>query len=266
MRSATNSGTTVGDAGPVVAQRLVDLVADAQLGQPQRGGVPQREDLELELRVQIVGPLLQQPGEVADDLEHGLPPHFGGVGGDDRGDAQVGQQIGGGRGVDTGGDQAIGSGLDAARLRPAAACAVEPPAPLLMDVFGRVDQQREPAERPDQMELVGDRPTRERLGQPAEWAAAVAPVGHGALANVLDEGEHLVPRLFADHVAEQPPEQPDVGAEQLVLAGIAAGIVAATSVRPSGRGRRRHPPNVGAAAPERPPFTSRRSRYRRSRP
>ena len=91
---------------------------------------------------------------------------------------------------------------------------------LVVDVLGGVGEQRQPAERPDQMQLLVDRPVGEGVGQRVEGTASVAPGVDGAATHCLDEVENLVSGLFADDVAEDPAEQPDVGAEGGVLAEV----------------------------------------------
>ena len=90
----------------------------------------------------------------------------------------------------------------------------------MVHVLGRVRQQRQPPEGPDEVELVGDRTVGEGDGEAAERAAAVAPGIDGPLADALDECEHLGAGLVAHDLAEHPPEQPDVLAEGGVLPGL----------------------------------------------
>ena len=101
--------------------------------------------------------------------------------------------------------------------------AVEPASTFVVDVLGGVGQQRQPAERPDQVELVVDRPVRERVGQRVERTPPATAGVDGPAAHRLDEIEDLVTSLIADDVAEDPPEQMDVGAERRVLAESASG-------------------------------------------
>ena len=120
--------------------------------------------------------------------------------------------------VEPGAGEVVERRREAAELGARAVLAVEAAAPFVVDVLGRVGQQRQPAERPDQVELVVDRPVRERVGQRVERAAPVAPGVDGAAADRLDELEDLVAGLVAHDVAEHPPEQADVLAERGVLA------------------------------------------------
>ena len=95
-------------------------------------------------------------------------------------------------------------------------------AALVVDVLGRVGEQGQEAEGADQVELVVDRAVGERRPQLVERAAAVTPGVDGPPADLLDELEHLVAGLVADDLAEDAAEQPDVGAEGGVLAGLGA--------------------------------------------
>jgi hypothetical protein len=72
------------EAGVVVAQRLVDLVADPQLRQPQQRRLPERDDADRE-RLIDVGPLgvvVDQPRSVVE--QDRLAADLGRMGGDDR--------------------------------------------------------------------------------------------------------------------------------------------------------------------------------------
>ena len=126
-------------------------------------------------------------------------------------------------------------GTEAAELGVRAVLAVEAASTFVVDVFGGVGEQRQPAERPDQVELVVDRPVRERVGQRVERTAPATAGVDGPAAHRLDEVEDLVTSLIADDVAEDPPEQMDVGAERGVLARVGFGGLAIAS-----------PDNVGA--------------------
>jgi hypothetical protein len=145
------------------------------------------------------------------------------VGGDHRDDEQVADE---GRDpglVDAGGEQVVEGRRDAADLGMGAVGAVEAAPPLVVHVFGRVGEQREPAEGPDEMQLIGDRAVGERHGEPAERAASVAAGVDRPLAHALDERVHLLAGLLADDLPEHPPEQPDVLAEGGVLARVGSG-------------------------------------------
>ena len=79
----------------VVPQRLGDFIAGPQLGQPEQGGLPERQHLQFERRFprhQFLGihsraiALDQQLGDAALGVEDRLAAHFGGVRGEHRAD------------------------------------------------------------------------------------------------------------------------------------------------------------------------------------
>jgi hypothetical protein len=102
---------------------------------------------------------------------------------------------------------------------------MEPSSPFVMDVLRRVGEHGEPPERPDQVELLGDRPGREGAAKAGERAAAVTSRIDGASADVLDQVEHVVAGLGAQDVAKEATEQPDVVAERVILGARASGTV-----------------------------------------
>ena len=124
-------GTTSNRLARVVAQRLVDLVGDAQLGQPQHRGLPQRQDEHAEAVVELVAgracparPSVRaasSAGDVAEHVEHGLAADLGRVGGDHGHDEQVVDEAGGSPSASTpAGDEVVERRRDAADLRPRA--------------------------------------------------------------------------------------------------------------------------------------------------
>ncbi len=216
----------VEQAGRVVAQRLVDLVDDTQPREPHLGGLPQRQHGQFEaaidggtvrMLVGEPGAVGEQAGNVGEHVEDGLAPHLGRMGGDHRGDDELVDQPAHRVAVEAGALEVVEGGDEAAELRSRAVFVVEAAAPLVMDVLGGVGEERQPAERPDQVQLLVDRPLRQRRGQRVERAAPVTAGIDGAPPHGFDEVEHLVTGLVADDVAEDAPEQPDVGAEGLVL-------------------------------------------------
>ena len=88
----------------------------------------------------------------------------------------------------------------------------------MVDVLGGVGEERQPAERPDQVQLLVDRPLGSASASESSGLRPSAAGVDGVPPHRLDEVEHLVTGLVADDVAEDAPEQPDVGAEGLVLA------------------------------------------------
>jgi len=135
------------------------------------------------------------------------------VRGDHRADQGPGQLTGDDVGVEVRGVEQLEGGRQAALLRRRALDAVEPAAALVVQVLGEVGQQREVAERAD--DVVG-RPDVEGA-QPGGDVGAVdlrAAQPEGLHAGGLDEREDVVPRLLADDLAEDPAQQPDVLAQR----------------------------------------------------
>ena len=87
---------------------------------------------------------------------------------------------------------------------------MEAAAALAVEVLGGVGEQRQPPERPDQVELVVDVGVCEELGERGDRVVARPSALHGGPADVLDEVEHVVAGLLAQHVADEPAEQSDV--------------------------------------------------------
>ena len=213
----------------VVAQGFVDLVGDAQLGEAQDSGLPQREDVQGEPAVDVVDVDRavagrrsggQQAGHVAEHVEHGLAADLRRMGCDHRHDEQVVDQPLDRHGVDPTGGQVVHRRRQAAELRPRAVHPVVAAAAFVVDVLGGVRQGGQPAEGPDQVQLVVDRSPGELVVQRAERAPTVAPGADGALADSLDELEHVVAGLVPHDLAEQPAEEADVRADRRVLAGL----------------------------------------------
>ncbi len=187
----------VEQAGLVVAQCLVDLVDDTQLGEADLGGLPQREHGELEVLLAL-GPIgivvgepgtqSEQAGHLGEHVEHGLAAHLGRVRRDHRRDDQVADQALDRIAIEPGALEVVERRGQAAELRVRPMLAVESATPFVMNVLGRVGEQRQPAECPDQVQLLIDRSVREgpRPASPADCARhdghrrrAAAPLRRG---------------------------------------------------------------------------------------
>ena len=142
---------------------------------------------------------------------------------DHRCDDEIADQSLDGGAIEPGPFEMVEGGGQAAQLRLRSTLPVEAATALVVDVLGGVGEQRQPAERPDQMQLLVDRSVGEGVGQRVEGAASAAPGVDGAPAHGFDEFEDLVSGLFADDVAEDPAEQPDVGAQGGILAEVGGG-------------------------------------------
>ena len=219
----------------VVAERVVDLVGDAQLGGAQQAGLPQLRDAgaqrglvlgALGLVVQAVAPA-DQLGHRALGVQHALALHLGRVRGQHRRQIGVLQHLG-----DLGGAHAAPRQLLEARgQRAVLLLAGELPVLAhahVVAVLGQVGEMREVAEGAHHRHRLLD---RQVLQQPVERAAglcvALEPVGHRQLADALDQLEGRRALLLADHVAEDAAEQPNVldhRAVDVVSVGARAGL------------------------------------------
>ena len=212
--------------GPVVPKRLADLVGDAQLGQAQHGGLPEHQDLQRQPlldHVPVGGVFgLRRPLDqlVVDDRQHvedRLPPHFRRMGREHRDHTKVADQAGELGWRRAGGGEPIERRGDGADVGTRPTRAVVPSPALVVHIFGGVREDGQPAERPDQVELIGDRASGERDRQGVQRAPPVTPRGDGPAPYVLDQLEHLVAGLLAHDVTQESPEEPDVVTECRVL-------------------------------------------------
>jgi hypothetical protein len=203
----------------VVPDRLVDLVAYAQLGESQQCGLPQQEHPQCEFLFDLGArrrvaddtvTLVEQPGDVVEHLEDGLAAHFGGMSGDHRADLEP-----------TGGVEESVAGHprrgDVLESRPETAVGCRgaihascPLHPLDVTVLGGVGQQRQPVEGPHDQQLLRQRLSTQDLAHRIDVARAAASSVNGETPDLLDEFERLVTLGGADRVAEQPTEEPDV--------------------------------------------------------
>ncbi len=142
------------------------------------------------------------------------------MGGDHWRDDQVADQALDRVAIEPGALEVVERRGEAAELWLRAVLAVESTTPFVVDVLGGVGEQRQPAEGPDQVQLLIDRSVGKRLGQRLQRTASAATGVDGAPAHRFDEIEHLVARLIADDVTEDSPEQADVGAEGGILADV----------------------------------------------
>ena len=221
-------GDDVEQGQVVVPQRLVDLVGQPQPRQPEQRGLPEGEhrppelgrplgivDLPHRRAVALADELADLPLDVGDRLA----AHLGRVRGDDGADERPGELPRDDVGRQVGLVQQLERGGEAALLRWRALAAVEPAAPLVVDVLGQVGQQREVAEGAD--DVVG-RPDVEP-GQPLRELRTVhlGPADlEGLDAGRLDHVEDVGAGLLADHLAQDAPQQPDVVAQRGVVGAV----------------------------------------------
>ncbi len=125
---ARQLGNDVEEACFVVAQRLVDLVAHAQLRQPQQRGLPEQQHLYRQVVFDVGGrsrvassqiEFVEQATDLFEHLQHGLATYLGGVSGDHRGDLQSLDCRAHLVGCDTGPEDTLEHRIEAARARRA---------------------------------------------------------------------------------------------------------------------------------------------------
>ncbi|OIQ71738.1 hypothetical protein GALL_466410 [mine drainage metagenome] len=203
----------------VVRKRVLDFVGHSQLGEAQQPRLPQLGDARAQLGFDLAQPprrlrlvaFGEQSRDHAFGVEQALALHFGRVRGQHRRDQRVGEYRVELTGVVSGVAQLVQRGAHAARLRAVAGELVGAAPAQHVAVLGDVGQDREIAEGADHADRVV---ARELLQRAVEVAAqlgfAVAVVADRELADALDGVEHRFALLLADHVAEQPAEQPDV--------------------------------------------------------
>ena len=222
---AVELGNLRQEGGAVVAERVLDLVVDGELGLAQHPRLPELGDAGADQRLvacrararQLGRARRQQLGDRPLGVEDALPLHLGRVGGEHRRDPGV---------LERPGDASTPMPRRASRSNaPCERAALQVPLALVhraaaqvVPVLGDVGEVREVAEGADHAHRAVARKAGE---QPVEGAAgggvALQPVGDRELADPLDQVERLLAFLLADHVAEDPPEQADVVDQRLVL-------------------------------------------------
>jgi hypothetical protein len=99
---------------------------------------------------------------------------------------------------------------------PARVARVRVAAAVLLHILGDVEQMGEIAERPDHVQRLFDRQRVELCVEPRLLRFALAEA-HRRLADRLDSLPCCGSDPLLDYVAEQPPQQPSVLAERLLL-------------------------------------------------
>ena len=221
-----------------IGDRVVDLVGDIDPHRAQQPGAPEDRHLAQQglfdgrpLRLagrRIVSRQGGGDGHLA--VEDALAAHLTGMGGDHRRHEGPIQQV-----ADRGGFDALGvQGSDRAgqTVRPRIAAAI-----ALNLVFGDVGDLQEAGERVGEADGVGEAEARQAprhlIGRPR---AGLAMKGHRGAADVLDLVEHSLAVFGADHIAQHPAQEADVGLQGLVRLGHAGGyIVPGAAVKPQSR-------------------------------
>ena len=105
---------------------------------------------------------------------------------------------------------------DAARVTRGARLGMGVAAPVLVDVFGDVEEMREEAERPHHVQRLVDRQRVE-----AATRARTCPTRRGGSAprsmHRFDAAARVLADLLADHLAQEAPEEPPVLAQRELL-------------------------------------------------
>jgi len=215
------------EGGPVVRQRVLDLVGHRELRVAQHPGLPQLRDTRPQRGLvarqvargdeHVAG--RHQLGDGPLGIQQALALDFGGVGGEHRREVGVPERAGDLGGTDVARGQPLeGQRQRALQQRTAARLLVAPA--HRVPVLGDVGQMREVAERPDHRHGLVD---GEALQQPAQRRAGglvvLEPTGHRELAHPLDQVVGVAPLLFADHLAEDPAEQADVADREVAVVG-----------------------------------------------
>ena len=225
-----------------IVERVRDLVRDREPAEPEHRGEPELQHLAVQRasarRRVAVG--REQARDLALGIEDRLALHLGRVRGEHRADARALEPRDDLRGRDARALRALERVGEAPRAPRRTRARVLAAAAMLLHVLGDVEQVREIAECAHHVQRLFD---RERVELPLEVGLDLprgarsaglglrAPEAHRSLADALDGLERSLPRLVADHLAEQPPEQPPVLAQPLFL-----GIVVAFH-RPDSIGR-----------------------------
>ncbi len=243
---------------PVVRETVLDLVLDLELDEADHRRLPERQHLPVEAGLELGGFVgrerdaiapLQEPRDLALAVEDALALHFGRVCRQHRAHERVAEPRRDPLPVDALPRHAVERVRDAAPLRRRAGERVAPPAPVLVDVLGDVDEMREIAERADDVERLRDRQVVHQCIELALDAGRVVlartPEAHGRLPDRLDPRIAGFAGLRPQHVAQQAAEQARVLAQREILVGVgriqgevlSAGVrfSAASSAIPDGR-------------------------------
>mmetsp|Transcript_1093 Transcript_1093/g.2954 ORF Transcript_1093/g.2954 Transcript_1093/m.2954 type:complete len:428 (+) Transcript_1093:4161-5444(+) len=228
-------GDLAQEGGLVVGQRVLDLVGHRQLGVAQHARLPELGDAgaqqrfglaQLALATCMSGAVarLQQRRNGALGIQDALALHLGRVGREHRRDEAAPQHAGDLVRADAGFVQMLQAVGQRARLQAAGAF-VDVAAADVVAVLGDVGQVREVAERADHADrLLAGQALEQLVKALARLFVVLVAIGHRQLADALDQLIGLAAFLLADHVAEDAPEQPDVGDQRFVLVDLGVGL------------------------------------------
>ncbi len=213
------------ERGAVVRERVFDFVRHTELRVTQHARLPQLRDACAQQRLVVVALALRgeriacfdQLGDRALGVEDALALHLGRVCGQHRRDVRVLQRLRDVRWLDARLREPLETHRQRAVLQVAFAL-VHLAAAHVVAVLGDVGQVREIAERADHTDgLVGRQVLQQVVERRAGARVALEPISDRQAADALDQLEGLVALLFADHVAEDAAEQPDVRDQGAVL-------------------------------------------------
>jgi len=215
------------ESARVVAERVFDLVGHAELGGAQHARLPQLGHTGAQQRLvfgaftlgaELVA-LRHQLGDGVLGVENALALHLGGVGGQHRRDHRVLERPCDVAGADAGALQARQAEPERTLVQARLAFVVQP-APHMVAVFRDVGQVREVAEGPDHADrLVARQVLQQAVEHPPGAGILLQPVGHRQPAHALDQLERFAAILLANHVTQDPAQQPDIFDQGLVLRG-----------------------------------------------
>ena len=243
LELAVQLGQHVQERRLEVGQPVLDLVRDGGLGPAQLVGLPEDQDVtpdralarledptrgRTRARPRCVGdafPIARRHarGDRAVSVQDALALHFGRVRGQHRlddGAIKEGAQLARRHVRLARPRQGV---RDAAGARRGSAPKIIAATAILVDVLGDVRQLVKVAERADHVGRLRLGQRADRSLEPAQAAVVVvAPVQDRGLANPLDQLEHILARLLANGVAENPAQESNVFAKGLVLVSFRA--------------------------------------------
>ncbi len=225
----------------VIAERILDLVANGQRGVAQQAGLPELRDPRAEHQ-RVLGAVAraaervafgEQPRDGALRIQCALALHLRRMRGQHRRDIGLRKRRRDALRLHAG----RGQPLEGARQRPLLMRAAGLPQRATADmvpVLGDVREMREVAEGPHHRDRLG---MGETLQQPVQFLRGVriglAADGDGETPYRLDHREDGFALLFADGVAQDLAKQPNVVEQRLVLVG--SKVVQRMSPQHSGR-------------------------------
>ena len=214
--------------GVIVERQAVgDLVEHGQLGPAQQVGLPQRQHLAAQLLVVGLDFLRRQldafaPVQQCCDLhfaiDGALAANFGRMGGQHRTDQRLGEELSEIGGLEAGRFRMRQRPGQRSRRRRSAGGGARPHLADVVLVLGDVGEMREIAEGADDAHgLAGRHAVEDGFQFPPRQLVLVAMEPDRGLPDALDQVEHVGAFLVAHGVAENPPQQPNIGPQPGIL-------------------------------------------------